>query len=187
MKCPAFLLLLIICLNTISCQEEGGGDEPTGGHDQPPPDQSNQQNPDTSKGEKGPDGKPAGEQGYTQGFNQGVKPYSYGYNTGIKPYSYNFYQPLGGKPQVVEQGGPDGDKGSPEQKVTSTAGVSAQPSPPPMPAIEFPAVSSIPSSDLLYSSSFAGNLCLGLFCFRSESGRSGHSTTSSSSSSASWS
>lgn len=136
-------LVLALCASFILCQEEGGGtDEPVGGHDQPAPDPASQapgnSNQKAGEGDAGKDGKKEGEQGFTQGFNQGVKPYSYGYNTGIKPYSYNFYQPYGGKPQVVEQGGPDADK-------TADAGKkapSAQPSPPPLPAIEFPAVSS---------------------------------------------
>lgn len=134
------LLVLLVFASSISCQEEGGGEEPVGGHDQPAPDPQSQL-PDNHKPAEGTaaDGKKPGEEGYTQGFNQGVKPYSYGYNTGIKPYSYNFYQPLGGKPQVVEQGGPNSNS---EKKGEADAkAVKPQPSPPPIPAIEFPAVS----------------------------------------------
>lgn len=145
MKWSVCLFIVVIGISGFNGQEEGGGDEPTGGHDQPAPEQRNPDN----KGEKGSDGKTAGEQGYTQGFNQGVKPYSYGYNTGIKPYSYNFYQPLGGKPQVVEQGGPEGEKAPAGQKSVKSTAPAIQASPPPIPAIDFPAVRHFPTNKFL--------------------------------------
>ena len=164
MNLLTLFLVLVMCVSSISCQEEGSG-ESAGGHDQPAPDQQ-PPTPDNkpAEGEAGADPKKkAGEQGYTQGFNQGVKPYSYGYNTGIKPYSYNFYQPLGGKPQVVEQGGPDAEK---KGEAGATANKSAQPSPPPLPAIDFPAVSSN-----LFFVQFVPNIChvTGLFSVWSQS------------------
>jgi len=130
---PAIFLVLLFSLpflNIVKCEGEegdGGGENPEGGHDQPPP--SKEGNDDQTGNKNG------SEQGYSQGFNQGVKPYSYGYNTGIKPYSYNFYQPYGGKPQVVHN---DPENKNPKGK----GGKGAQPPPPPIPVnIDFPSVS----------------------------------------------
>lgn len=134
----AILVLAILYHHSpVYGQEEGGGEEPSSGHDQPPPENQNQipdkENQDPSN--KGTE-KPANEQGFTQGFNQGVKPYSYGYNTGIKPYAYDFYQPMGGKPQVVERKMDD-----PKPNDANSGSKGQQQPAPTIPTIDFPAVS----------------------------------------------
>lgn len=126
------LLVSLSLLSFIVCEgEEGEGDHPQGGHDQPPPSEGHH-------GEEGNDdkgNKNGSDQGYSQGFNQGVKPYSYGYNTGIKPYSYNFYQPYGGKPQIVHND-PNGEQGKDGKE---KSGSPQQQTPPPIPVnIDFP-------------------------------------------------
>lgn len=132
MKLVSTIFILLISLSLLSfigCEgEEGDGDHAQGGHDQPPP----------TEGNKGDDGK-NGSEGFSQGYNQGVKPYSYGYNTGIKPYSYNFYQPYGGKPQIVHND-PNGDQtGGKDGKGKPNANIHQPQQPPPIPVnIDFP-------------------------------------------------
>lgn len=98
MKLQLSLLLLSILIS-LTTGQEGGHDQPNdGGNDH----EKNGGSGGNSSG-NGSDGK--AEDGYSQGFNRGIKPYSYGYNTGVKPYSYNFYQPLGGKKQETRNEG----------------------------------------------------------------------------------
>lgn len=118
------LLISLSAFSLINCQgEDGEGDQPQGGHDQPPSSEGSQEGNDQNN-------KNGTDQGYSQGYNQGVKPYSYGYNSGIKPYSYNFYQPYGGKPQIVHNDpNGKGEKGKDDKTQT----------PPPIPVnIDFP-------------------------------------------------
>ena len=101
MKFQLSLLLLSILISVTTGQE--------GGHDQPPDGGNDHEKNSGNSSGNGSDGK--AEDGYSQGFNRGIKPYSYGYNTGVKPYSYNFYQPLGGKKQETRDGGEEDNNG----------------------------------------------------------------------------
>ena len=156
MKVLTAIAVACVIIALVKCEEhEGGGGEEGHPEQQGPPqneehqgnheDAQNQANGQQANNNDASNGK--GEQGYQQGFNQGIKPYSYGYNTGIKPYTYNYYQPLGGKAQVSESGGDkmqDGkgaNKAGGQMKNTQRAAAGQAPPPqmPPIPInIDFP-------------------------------------------------